>query len=442
VAFFQSSFLTTLASAGTALLSLSFVFAVTTQEFLGSCIFLFVKHPYDVADRVDIVNAGEKLNMIVDKISLLYTVFTRIDRMQVVQVCAGDLCLSLSLFVSPPAYSHPPQIPNIQLNNLCIENVTRSKAMKEAISIKVAFDTSFEDVELLRAEMEAFVRHSDNSRDFQPDLGISVSSVGNLDALELSVSIKHKSNWHNDAVRGSRRSKFICALALALKKVPIYGPGGGGAALGSSDNPSYSVAVSDMFASSARTKAAADMDAKRMVPANPELPTSPAADAAAQHEAAKSFNTPHLATTIFDDFGYDQEDEMRNATTAAEQQRQFHQQQRPPPSPSSGAAQSSVVATGDPLLSPTLHKTPSQGGGRRKPGEGVNPVMHDGQSSLAPLPSNPVSRARPSFDEEAQTGGGGDLGRSTSRASAMSGFSYRGQNTLAPGRYPSQHSRQ
>lgn len=82
LAFFQSSFVTTLATAGTALLSLSFIFAVTTQEFLGSCIFLFVKHPYDVGDRVEI----NSTKMIVDRISLLYTVLTRIDRMQVVQV--------------------------------------------------------------------------------------------------------------------------------------------------------------------------------------------------------------------------------------------------------------------------------------------------------------------------------------------------------------------
>jgi hypothetical protein len=85
LAFFQSSFITTLATAGTALLSLSFVFAVTTQEFLGSCIFLFVKHPYDVGDRVDI-QGSEKEQLVVERISLLYTVFVRIDKMQVVQV--------------------------------------------------------------------------------------------------------------------------------------------------------------------------------------------------------------------------------------------------------------------------------------------------------------------------------------------------------------------
>lgn len=49
VAFLNSSFTTTLATTGTALLSLSFVFSATCQEVLGSCIFLFVKHPFDVS---------------------------------------------------------------------------------------------------------------------------------------------------------------------------------------------------------------------------------------------------------------------------------------------------------------------------------------------------------------------------------------------------------
>lgn len=82
----------TIASAGTALLSLSFIFAVTAQEFLGSCIFLFVKHPYDVGDRVNINDT----KMIVDRISLLYSAFTRIDTMQVVQV-RKTFCISLAL---------------------------------------------------------------------------------------------------------------------------------------------------------------------------------------------------------------------------------------------------------------------------------------------------------------------------------------------------------
>ncbi|KAF5022001.1 hypothetical protein F66182_5958 [Fusarium sp. NRRL 66182] len=258
LAFFQSSFITTLTTAGTTLLSLSFIFAVTAQEFLGSCIFLFVKHPYDVGDRVEINSA----QMVVNKISLLYSVFHRLDTMQTVQV------------------------PNIQLNNIWIENISRSKAMHETVEVNVSFDTSFEDIELLRLEMEKFVRQPENARDFQPDLSISVGGVGDLDKLLLYVTIAHKSNWHNDAVRGSRRSKFMCALATALKKVPMIAPGGGAEPLGGPTNPTYSVAVSDEFAKNSREDAAKAADDVRMVPISNHKHTEES-----EARAAEGFNS-------------------------------------------------------------------------------------------------------------------------------------------------------
>ncbi|KAK0625982.1 Mechanosensitive ion channel-domain-containing protein [Immersiella caudata] len=279
LAVFQSSFIATLTTAGTTLLSLSFVFAVTTQEFLGSCIFLFVKHPFDVGDRVDI-QGPEKIQMVVEKISLLYTVFTRIDKMQIVQV------------------------PNIQLNNLWIENVTRSKAMKEVIDVSVSFDTSFEDIELLRMEMEKFVRSPENSRDFQPDIAISVGGVGDLDKLTLKVAIKHKSNWHNEVVRATRRSKFMCALTLALKRVPINGPGGGSDALGGPKNPTYAVAVTDEFAIKAREASEKEKEEKKL--AN-QLAEGTAGDAAVKEEqrAADHLNATDPVMEALEDWGYE-----------------------------------------------------------------------------------------------------------------------------------------
>lgn len=242
MAFQNTNFVTTLATAGTTLLSLSFVFAVSVQEFLGSCIFLFVKHPYDVGDRVDIAGPTGVEFLIVEQISLLYTVFKRIDNMKVVQV------------------------PNIVLNTVWVENVTRSKAMKEQLDMFISFDTTLEDIDLLRTEMENFIRHPDNSRDFQPDLLLEATGIGNMDKLQLRVEIRHKSNWHNETVRAARRSKFMCALVLALRKVPIYAPGGGGEPLGGPGNPGYSVSIDDTWAAAARDKAAKDKEAKRLVP--------------------------------------------------------------------------------------------------------------------------------------------------------------------------------
>lgn len=238
VAWLNSNFSTTLATTGTALLSLSFVFATTAQEVLGSCIFLFVKHPYDVGDRVDVAEE----HYTVERISLLYTIFRRIKDHKRTQV------------------------PHIVLNSLWIDNVSRSKAMREQLEIQISFDTTLEDIELLKGEMTNFVQDKDNSRDFQSEVNIEVIGIAAMDKMVLKVEILHKSNWANEAVRAARRSKFMCALVLALRKVPIYGPGGGYAAAGDKANPTYSVAISD---SEARENAQAfndDKDKARMIP--------------------------------------------------------------------------------------------------------------------------------------------------------------------------------
>lgn len=164
VGFFSPNSTTTLVTAGTTLLSLSFVFATSTQEVLGSCIFLFVKHPFDVLDRVDI---GDD-QLIVEHISLLYTIFKKVDTHKLTQV------------------------PNIVLNSLWIQNVSRSRAMKEQLLMFIRFDTTLEDIHLLRKEMQAFVLAKENNRDFQPDIDVEVTGIHEMNKLELRVEIKHK----------------------------------------------------------------------------------------------------------------------------------------------------------------------------------------------------------------------------------------------------------
>ena len=245
VAFLSPEFKGTLTTSATALLSLSFVFATTAQEILGSCIFLFVKHPFDISDRVDITS--EQLT--VEHIALLYTVFKRVANGKTVQ------------------------IPNIVLNSLWVENVTRSKAMREQVSVFCDFGTSFEDINLLKLEIQSFLRDPANSRDFYPDTDIEVISIAEMNKLELRVEIRFKGNWSNESLRASRRSKFMCALVVALRKVPINGPGGSDAALGSADKPTWSVSVPPAEAREAYQAYKMNADSNRMAPLNkPEDP--------------------------------------------------------------------------------------------------------------------------------------------------------------------------
>lgn len=238
VAWLNKNFTTTLATAGTALLSMSFVFSVTAQEVLGSCIFLFVKHPFDVGDRVDV---GDN-QYVVERMSLLYTVFRKVKNQKRTQV------------------------PNIVLNSLWIDNVSRSKAMREQISIYVSFGTTFEDIDLLKKEMTNFVRDKENARDYQADVDVEVLDVSDQSKMELRLEIRHKSNWANESVRAARRNKFMCALTLALRKIPIFGPAGGDPPAGDRANPTYSVAISDDIARKNKEEFVQDQDKKRLVP--------------------------------------------------------------------------------------------------------------------------------------------------------------------------------
>lgn len=103
--------------------------------------------------------------------------------------------------------------------------MTRANAMYEQLSFPIALDTSFAEIEALRNEMELFVTDKANSRDFQPEFTVEVLSVGAMDKLELRVKINHKSNWSNESVRAVRRSKFMCALILAIRKIKVRAPG-------------------------------------------------------------------------------------------------------------------------------------------------------------------------------------------------------------------------
>ncbi|KAK9311683.1 Mechanosensitive ion channel-domain-containing protein [Lipomyces starkeyi] len=246
IAFMNQNFGTMLATAGTVLLSLSFVFATTAAELLSSCIFLFVKHPYDVGDRVDI--NGNKY--VVDHISLLYTVFHQVDNKKNVQV------------------------PNSVLNTLWVENISRSLAMQEVIAIPVHFDTTVTDIEVLREELLKFVKC--NSRDFYPEVNIAVSDIPALDQMELRFTVRHKSNMANETLRIQRQNKFMCELIAACKKVPLYPPNVGDPLLGSFGQPTYSVMISDQEAQQRFAKAMKDKDDMKF--------KSPPADAIADTE--------------------------------------------------------------------------------------------------------------------------------------------------------------
>lgn len=162
--FFSTAFAAKATQLWTTFTGLAFAIGGTVTEFLACIIFLFVKHPYDVGDRVDI----NGVQLVVERISLMYSVFRRIDSDKTVQ------------------------IPHNVANTLWIENVSRSKSMKEQYNFSVCAGTSNADILTLRSELEKFVTAPENKRDFQPEMDIELISLGDMKQLDLRVEIKHK----------------------------------------------------------------------------------------------------------------------------------------------------------------------------------------------------------------------------------------------------------
>ncbi|KAH8732751.1 Mechanosensitive ion channel-domain-containing protein [Phaeosphaeriaceae sp. PMI808] len=190
-----------LTSAGSTLLALSWLFSATAQEFLQSCIFVFVKHPYDVGDRVMIYgnsgDLGRGDDYFVKEIALFYTEFKKMQ-------------------------GHIVQAPNSYLNTLFILNHRRSGALAEAIPIIIKFGTTLEQIDQLRQCLLDFV--TAEKREYQTNILTELRAVQEVHWLELNVVFFYKSNWQNELLRLQRRNKFICALTVAIQECGIEGP--------------------------------------------------------------------------------------------------------------------------------------------------------------------------------------------------------------------------
>lgn len=189
-----------LTSAGSSVLALSWLFSATAQEFLQSVIFVFVKHPFDVGDRVTVYgnsgDAGLGDDYFVKQISLLYTEFKKMQ-------------------------GHVVQAPNTNLNAIFILNQRRSGALAEAVPVTIKYGTTLEQIDALRQRLVEFVRSE--RREFQSNILTELREVTDNFSITLNVVFFYKSNWQNEGLRLQRRNKFICMLMIALQEIGIEG---------------------------------------------------------------------------------------------------------------------------------------------------------------------------------------------------------------------------
>lgn len=190
-----------LGSAGTVVLGLAWVLQATAQEFLQSIIFVFVKHPFDVGDRVTVYGStGEAMlgdDYYVTEISLLYTEFKKMQ-------------------------GHIVQAPNSLLNTLFILNQRRSNGLADVIELKMRFGTSAEMIEELKARMLEFCLA--NKRDYQARVITEMSKLTDVRSCTMNIVFFHKSNFQNELLRLTRHNKFTTELMKQMCEIGIQAP--------------------------------------------------------------------------------------------------------------------------------------------------------------------------------------------------------------------------
>lgn len=252
----DASFNALVASAGTFVLGLSWLIGTTAQEVIASSIFLFIKHAYDVGDKVEI----DGLQYVVLEMHLLSTIFKKID---------GTVT----------------QAPHSLLNTKFVMNFRRSGPIWEAFVFDVDFSTSFEKIEALRTRMLEFLEAE--KRDFIPSIDISIKDFEGQGKLTLSALINYKTSWQNGALKTQRRNKWICALKVAMAELQIYGPGEAGNPAPAPAPPAEytlvpyeelkakaAAAEKEKEAEEAKTKAAAQAQRDSGIPPTSPEPTS------------------------------------------------------------------------------------------------------------------------------------------------------------------------
>ncbi|KAI8627671.1 hypothetical protein F5Y19DRAFT_477205 [Xylariaceae sp. FL1651] len=201
IATISASTAAALASAGSAILGLSWLLQATAQEFLQSIIFVFVKHPFDVGDRVTIYgNTGSTLHgddYYVTEISLLYTEFKKMQ-------------------------GHIVQAPNSVLNTLFILNHRRSGSLADVFTLNIKYGTPSSVISELEARMTEYVLA--NKRDYTSKIITELVSFEEACSMTVNFICFHKSSFQNELLRLIRHNKFAIEMMNQMVALGIEQP--------------------------------------------------------------------------------------------------------------------------------------------------------------------------------------------------------------------------
>ncbi|KAK6115183.1 hypothetical protein DH2020_007452 [Rehmannia glutinosa] len=153
----------------------------TCKTTFEAIIFLFVMHPFDVGDRVEV----DGVQMVVEEMNILTTVFLKFD-------------------------NHKIYYPNSVLSTKPIHNYYRSPEMGDAIDFCIHISTPFEKIALMK---ERITRH--------PAPLIVMRDVEDMNRIKFSVWLSHRMNHQDMGERWARRALLVEEMVKTFRDLDI-----------------------------------------------------------------------------------------------------------------------------------------------------------------------------------------------------------------------------
>ncbi|CAN4094040.1 unnamed protein product [Withania somnifera] len=167
-----------------------FMFGNTAKTTFEAIIFLFVMHPFDVGDRVEI----DGVHMVVEEMNILTTIFLRFDNQKIIY-------------------------PNSVLSTKPISNYYRSPDMGDAIDFCIHISTPMEKIALMK---ERIIRYIENESDhWYPAPSVVMKDVEDLNRIKWSVWISHTMNFQDMGERWKRRAVLVEEMVKILRELDI-----------------------------------------------------------------------------------------------------------------------------------------------------------------------------------------------------------------------------
>ncbi|KAF9057504.1 hypothetical protein BJ165DRAFT_1397760 [Panaeolus papilionaceus] len=180
------------------LIAASFIFKNAASSAFDAIMFLFVTHPYDTGDRVFVdphLTTMTEENLVVKKVGLFATVFTRSDGTETYYF-------------------------NSQLFNKFIINVRRSGKTFENLTMQVAWNTPLTKLDALEKCLNDWLSTEEN-RWYEPSTNVTLQHIMYQRHLSLTIGIGHNGNWQDWGLRNARRTAFHAAVQYYCRQLGI-----------------------------------------------------------------------------------------------------------------------------------------------------------------------------------------------------------------------------